>query len=48
MSELIHLRPSCEPAPVWLALLAWMFRLVSVLIPLALLLRRAKERRGAA
>lgn len=43
-----HLRPSGDPAPVWLALLAWMFRLVPVLIPVALLLRRVKERRGAA
>ena len=40
-----HLRPSGDSAPAWLALVAWAFRLVPVVIPVALLMRRAKERR---
>jgi hypothetical protein len=39
-----HLRPSGEPAPIWLALLAWLFRLLPLFIPLVLSVRRLRAR----
>ncbi len=41
-----HFRPSGDPAPVWVALLAWLFRLAPALVPLMLPIRRAKARQS--
>jgi hypothetical protein len=39
-----HFRPSGELAPLWLALLAWLFRVLPLFIPLILSIRRLRAR----
>ena len=43
-----HLRPSGEPAPVWLALGAWFFRMVPVFLPFVVWLRDRQRRLSTA
>ena len=43
-----HLRPSGEPVPVWLALVAWFFRLVPLFLPLVIWLRGRQRRLSVA
>ena len=38
-----HFRPSGELAPLWVALVAWLFRILPLFIPLALSLRRSRS-----
>lgn len=38
-----HLRPSGEPVPMWVALVAWAFRVLPLTIPLLLVYRRSRR-----